>query len=99
MRCDLITDLVAVDDMLMPSTPSAYPQVVSHTFASFHVGQFSCFRSSAQFLSLVRFPAAPQRKSWSIQKPWPAFYFINISVKICHPGMVQKRGPSDAVFG
>jgi AcrR family transcriptional regulator len=27
-----------------------------------------CFRSSARFLSLVRFPAAPQRKSWSRPK-------------------------------
>jgi hypothetical protein len=27
----------------------------------------------------VRFPAAPQEKAGQGQKPWPAFFFINIS--------------------
>jgi hypothetical protein len=50
----------------------AYFRVVSHR-------RFSCFRSSARFLRLVRFPAAPPGKAGQGQKPWPAFFFINIS--------------------
>ena len=42
--------------VLMSSTPFAYPQVVSRTFASFRV---QYFRRSARFLKGVRFPAAP----------------------------------------
>jgi hypothetical protein len=46
--------------MLMPSTPSAYPQVASFRVVSCR--QIQRFRSSTRFLRLVRFPAAPQRK-------------------------------------
>jgi hypothetical protein len=55
-----------VDDVLMPSTPLAYPQVVSRSLASFGVvsrRQIQHFRSSRRFMRLVRFPAAPLRKA------------------------------------
>ena len=48
--------------MLMPSTPSVYPQVVSRCFASFRVGIFGVSAGHAVSLRGVRFPAAaPQR--------------------------------------
>ena len=45
--------------MLTPSTPLAYPQVVSRHFASFRVPRFRRFRRSCPFYERVRFPAAP----------------------------------------
>jgi hypothetical protein len=49
---------VDVDDVLMPSTPLAYPQVAWRRLASFRVVDSSVSR----FFRLVRFPAAPQRE-------------------------------------
>ena len=48
--------------MLMPSTPSVYPQVVSRCFASFRVGIFGVSAGHAVSLRWVRFPAAAPQK-------------------------------------
>lgn len=48
--------------MLMPSTPSVYPQVASRRFATIRVdsrNQIHCFRRSSGFLGRGRFPAPP----------------------------------------
>jgi hypothetical protein len=47
--------------VLMPSTPFAYPQVISRTFASFHVPN-PAFPLDSAILRRVRFPAALSRK-------------------------------------
>ncbi len=43
----------------MPSTPSAYPQVISGRLASFRVLESEVFPAQGIFWHLVRFPAAP----------------------------------------
>ena len=44
-----------------PSTPFAYPQVISHRFVYFRVIESPHFSRSTPFLKRVRFPAAPTK--------------------------------------
>src|SRR5271156_122658 len=59
VSCCAVAVLVKGRAVLMPSTPSAYPHVISRHLASFRVVKF--YVSAARpFLGWVRFPAAPQ---------------------------------------
>ena len=39
----------------------------------------SKMEASGLEISSVRFPAAPPGKAGQSQKPWPAFFFVNVS--------------------
>src|SRR4029079_2766786 len=52
--------VAAAGTVLMPSTPFAYPQVISRCFMLFRVVKFSVSAAQRDFCSgRVRFPAAP----------------------------------------
>jgi hypothetical protein len=63
-----------VNDVLMPSTPLAYPQVAWRRFASFRAANFRISAVHAALCAMVRFPAAPQ------QKVLVKLYFADLSV-------------------
>jgi hypothetical protein len=64
--------------LLMPSTPSAYPQGTARSLASFRVLR-SAFAQFTAILGCVRFPAAPQRKRWSEPQALASFSFSSTS--------------------
>ena len=75
--------------VLMPSTPFAYPQVVSRRFAYFRVVRTTAFLQFRTIPCRVRFPAVPPKVARQGHKPYPSFLFPSTT-----PG--RRRPPSPA---
>jgi hypothetical protein len=65
--------------MLMPSTPFAYPQVISRNFPSFCVINSAVIPAQVDFCAWFDSRELHQRELVKGQKPWPAFFFVKIS--------------------
>jgi hypothetical protein len=62
----------------MPSTPSAYPQVVSRCFALFRVVKSIISAVHAVLCAWFDSRQLHNEDAGQGQKPWPAFFFISI---------------------
>jgi hypothetical protein len=65
-----------VDDVLMPSTPLAYPQVDRGHFALFRVEKSSISAVQAALCAWFDSRQLHRKEAGQGQKPWPAFFFI-----------------------
>jgi hypothetical protein len=69
----------------MPSIPSVYPQVASRCFMSFRVLKLSISTGQHNFRAGFDSRQLHTEEAGQGQKPCPAFFFVNIRVKIRVP--------------
>src|SRR5277367_4463343 len=94
VSCCAVAVLVKGRAVLMPSTPSAYPPVISRHLASFRVVKFYVSAAQVDFWAWFDSRQLHQEDAGQSQKPWPAFFFIKIPVKIRRS--VPVHGPCHA---
>jgi hypothetical protein len=83
-----------VDDLLMPSTPLAYPQVAWRRLASFRVIDSSISAGQLGLCAWFDSRELHQGNAGQGQKPWPAFFFRQHFINIgpgCREGITPKE--------